>query len=81
MVIHFTDGASLEFEFPPIENDLNSMELINRLQNDQSIALHAEGRVYVIPMQNVRYVDVSPAPEKVANKVVHNARLIRMHAP
>lgn len=75
MIIHFTDGTKKLLEFPQQMADSDStMALrIKDALEARHIVLEAEGALIVIPFDNVKYVQVHPAPKKLPPGVIKGA--------
>ena len=77
MKIFFVDGNSLEFTFPPVADSSNIGDYITGLLSLANIVMEADGHLYFIPTQNIKYIDVNPAPDILGNKIIKGASLIR----
>jgi hypothetical protein len=75
MIIHFTDGSRKTLEFPQQISDSDStMALrVKDALEARHIVLEAEGALIVIPFDNVKYVQVHPAPKKLPPGVIKGA--------
>jgi hypothetical protein len=75
MIIHFMDGSKKALEFPQQMADSDStMALrIKDALEGRHIVLEAEGALIVIPFDNVKYVQVHPAPKKLPPGVIKGA--------
>jgi len=77
LTIHFTDGSKLSVAFPKQSDDFHQMA--NRVQkalDANKLAVEIDGELFVIPMNNVKYLQVNPAPEKLPETVVRGGSLI-----
>lgn len=50
--------------------------LIDRVPQAQSVALELDGTLTIVPVNNVRILEVSPAPPALPNTVIKGARKI-----
>jgi hypothetical protein len=74
--ISFLDGTQLKVVWEKQdEAALRSASLIEKVLNSESFAIELEGRLVIVPIQNIRTMEVSPAPEKLPQMVVRGARL------
>jgi hypothetical protein len=75
MTIHFTDGSKKTLEFPRqiAETDSTMALRIKDALEARHIVLEAEGALIVIPFDNVKYVQVHPAPKKLPPGVIRGA--------
>jgi hypothetical protein len=74
--ISFLDGTQLKLVWEKQkEAALRSASLIEKVLNSESFAVELEGRLVIVPIQNIRTMEVSPAPEKLPQMVVRGARL------
>lgn len=75
MIIHFIDGSKKLLEFPAqlAEGDGAAANRIKEALESRHLALEAEGALVVIPLENVKYIQVSPAPAKLPASVIRGA--------
>jgi len=76
-IIHFTDGTKLSVKYPRQggKNAVGVAEQINKAIETQRLAVEVKGTLLVIPLHNVRYVEISPAPDSLPAAVVRGAEL------
>ena len=75
MVIHFIDGSKVSFDFPEQVND--SMMLIRHMEktlNQPYVVIESEGGVMLYPRENIKSIQIYPAPEKMSDFVIKGAR-------
>jgi hypothetical protein len=73
---HFTDGTKLTLRWPRqagSEPSEIAATVRKALESDRVIA-EVEGRLLIIPVASVKYIEVSPAPEKLPKGVLLGAR-------
>ena len=77
MVIHFMDGSKIVFTYPKqAGTDSATIAATVRKAIDQDkLAVEVDGDLMVIPMRNVKYVHVTPAPDALPKGVLVGARL------
>jgi hypothetical protein len=75
MIIHFIDGSKKLLEFPQqvAEGDAASAAKLKEVLESRHLTLEAEGALVVIPLENVKYIQVSPAPKKLPQGVIRGA--------
>ena len=74
MVIHFIDGSKVSFDFPQQVKD--PMLLIRHMEKSLSqpyIAIESEGAVLLYPRDNIKSIQIYPAPEKMSEFVIRGA--------
>jgi len=76
LTIHFTDGSKLSVTFPKQTEDFS--QIASRVQSAldaNQLAIEISGELFVIPLNNVKYLQVNPAPEKLPATVIRNGAL------
>ena len=76
MTIHFTDGSKMSVTFPKqTPDDFQMASRIQKALDANQLALEVDGEMFVVPMNGVKYLQVSPAPEKLPDSVIRGASL------
>jgi hypothetical protein len=76
MTIHFTDGSKLSVAFPTqSQDDVLMASKIQKALDANQLAIDVDGEMFVIPMNSVKYLQVTPAPEKLPDSVIRGATL------
>ncbi len=76
ITVYFTDGSDLEFEFPmQADDDANVATAIRKTLNENQLILEVEGAMYTIPYNNVKYIRLSPCPDKLPDTAILGVRL------
>lgn len=76
VTIHFMDGTRLSVSFPPQAENLPTMaSRVQKALDANQLAFEADGELIVIPATSVKYMAVSPAPERLPDTVVRGASL------
>ena len=71
LTIHFTDGSKLSVTFPQQTADFNQIaSRVQKALDSNQLAIEIDGELFVIPMSNVKYLQVNPAPEKLPDSVI-----------
>ena len=76
MTIHFTDGSRLSVAFPKQSQD--NLQMASRIQkalDANQLAIEVDGEMFVVPMSNVKYLQITPVPEKLPDSVIRGASL------
>ena len=77
MTVHFTDGTKTSFDFPQQAQD--PVQLAKRVKeafDHDKLLVEAEGVLFMIPLNNVKYVQLSPAPAKLPPEMaIQGARI------
>ena len=76
LTIHFNDGSKLSMTFPPQADDFNQIaSRVQKALDANKLAIEIDGELFVIPMNNVKYLQVNPAPEKLPDTVIRSGAL------
>lgn len=75
IIIHFMDGTKKLLEFPQqiSDNDATAAAKIKEALEARHLAIEAEGALILIPLDNVKYLQVYPAPKKLPAGVIRGA--------
>ena len=75
-IIHFTDASTLDLEWPKqdTKGHVFLSEAIRKAIESERLLVEVEGNLLVIPMRNVKYVELIPVPEQLPDGVIRNAR-------
>ena len=75
----YNDGSKLSFEFPRQADDdaLTAMGQINKALEQDKFAAVVDGDLLIIPLNNVKYVQVSPAPKDLPKGIIRPARFAK----
>jgi hypothetical protein len=75
MIIHFTDGTKKVLEFPQqiADSDAAAAARIKEALEARHLTLEVDGALVVIPLENVKYLQVYPAPKKLPAGVIKGA--------
>jgi hypothetical protein len=75
--ISFVDGTQLKLVWPrPEEPDVRLAGMLEKILTNESIAAEVEGRLMIIPVNNIKTMEVSPASEKLPAMVIRDARMV-----
>ena len=75
ILIHFMDGSKKLLEFPQqvADGDASAVAKLKDALDAGKLVIEAEGALIVIPFDNVKYVQVYPAPKKLPPGVIRGA--------
>lgn len=76
--IFFTDSTKMTLGWPQQAGDDPStiaMNVRKALEQDK-LAVEVDGDLLVIPMQNVKYIQITPAPAELPQGVLKKAHLL-----
>ena len=77
LVIHFVDGSTLDAEVPAQTDDPHKqLKNIRSAMDIDKLMVEVEGQLMLIPLNNVKYLQISPAPENLPNEVIKGGRLV-----
>ena len=77
LTIHFTDGSKLSVTFPRQIEEFHQMaERIQKALDANKLAIEIDGELFVMPMNNVKYLQLTPAPEKMPETIIRDGSLI-----
>ncbi len=76
LTVHFIDGSEMKVTFP--RQGGNPLLLAKRVQeaiDSRQLAIEMGGQLYVIPMSNVKYLQMSPSPDELPETVIRGGTL------
>ena len=76
LTIHFTDGSKLSVTFPK-QTDEN-YQIASRVQkalDANQLAIEIGDEFFVIPMNNIKYLQVNPRPDILPDSVIRGGAL------
>lgn len=77
VTIFFNDGTKLVIEHPKqIKNEYDMVTKMNELLEHKHFLIEADGAMLFIPVNNIKYLQVYPAPEKLPAYAVRGATII-----
>ena len=79
-VVHFTDGTKIVLGWPPQAKEGDDHQTIaNKVRKaleEDKLAVVVSGELLLIPMGNVKYVHIIPAPPELPQSVLKNAYIV-----
>ena len=74
LVIHFIDGSKVSFNFPhQVKDPMMLIRTMEKTLNQPYITIEAEGGVHLYPRDNIKSIQIYPAPEKMPDYVIRGA--------
>jgi hypothetical protein len=75
LIIHFMDGSKKLLEFPQqvADSDVAAAAKLKEALEARHLVVEAEGALIVIPLANVKYLQLYPAPKKLPAGVIRGA--------
>jgi hypothetical protein len=68
--IHFMDGKPIKFEIKRTTTDPSISEIISNARHMNAWMIELDNRTLVIPMINVRYIEISPALKATREPII-----------
>lgn len=71
LTVHFIDGSEISVTFP--KQGGNPLLLAKRVQeaiDARQLSIEIDGQLLVIPMANIKYMQMSPSPEELPESVI-----------
>lgn len=79
VTIYFNDGTKLVIEYPKQKfNDYDMLSRLNEMLEHKHFLVEANGAMLFIPVDNIKYLQVYPAPEKLPAHTICGATIIDM---
>ncbi|MFH2065169.1 MAG: hypothetical protein ABIK15_08235 [Pseudomonadota bacterium] len=78
MVIHFMDGTKIVFKYPKL-NDTEAFMIATKVKkalNQDKIVVQTYDSVIVIPVANIKFIQVSPPPDALPEGILQNAEIV-----
>jgi hypothetical protein len=74
--IWFMDQTSFRYSFKPEEGDMTEViERVSKALDADKFVLESEGDLYVVPVSNIKYIKVSPAPDFLPEGIFRNVHI------
>jgi len=75
MVIHYNDHSKVAFDFPEqVQEPARLMKHIDKVLTMPYVIVKAEGAMLLYPRENIKAIQVYPAPDKLPDYVISGAR-------
>jgi hypothetical protein len=77
LVIHFMDGSTMRLDFPKqVKHDDSIVPRIEEILDRQVLMAEVDGALMLVPFNNVKYVQVFPAPERLPHYVLREVKAV-----
>ena len=78
LVVRFMDGSKLTLRYPKqAGNDAATIVAnVRKALEADRLLVEVDGNLLFIPLSNVKYLQVTPAPDVLPSTVLRNARLV-----
>ena len=77
VTIFFNDGSKMVVEYPKqAKNDYEIVTRMNELLEHKHFLIEAGGAMLFIPVDNIKYLQVYPSPEKLPSYTIRGATII-----
>ena len=78
LTVHFMDGTKLAVRYPRLAGlDATALAAaVKRALDAEKIVVEVDGDLLIIPMKNVKYFHLTPAPDHIPQGVIRNGKLI-----
>jgi hypothetical protein len=74
ITFYFTDGTKTRFSFPKqVDDPVRLASEVEKALERDKVTLEVDGMLFIVPMVNVKYVQIYPAPEKLPPSVLKGA--------
>ena len=75
LIINFMDGSRKLLEFPQqvADGDVAAAARLKEALDARHLIIEAEGALVVIPFENIKYLQLHPAPKKLPAGVIRGA--------
>ncbi len=75
--IYYIDGSKMEFEYVREDEVTNIATRIEKAIESNEVLIELEDRLLVVPLNNLKYIEIVPAPPKLPKFTIRHARLIK----
>ena len=76
LTVHFTDGSKLSVSFPKQIQDPSRMaSMVEKALDAKQLAIDVSGELFVVPINNIKYLQLYPTPEKLPDMVIRGGVL------
>lgn len=69
ITIYFTDGSKISMDFPrQSPSEIGAMMKLNDVLEKRHMLFEADSTLLMVPFENVKYVQIYPAPAEIAGQ-------------
>ncbi len=77
MVIHFMDGSKVSFFFPKqVEDGASTTNRLKKIMDNPFLVVEADGAVHFYPTNNIKSIQLYPAPDHLADFIITDAEIV-----
>lgn len=77
LTIYFNDDTRLDIAAPPRSDDaMTRMQMVRKAMDVDKLMIEVDGQLMMIPLNNVKYIKISPAPTELPDGVVKGGILM-----
>jgi hypothetical protein len=78
MAIHFMDGTKIVFKYPELTDTEASMiaSKVKKALDQDKIVVQTYDSVIVIPVANIKYIQVTPPPDALPDGILKKAQIV-----
>ena len=75
LVVHFMDGTTMKLEFPKqVKHDDSIVPRLEKILERQTLMAEVDGGLLMVPLNNVKYLQVYPAPARLPDYALREAK-------
>jgi hypothetical protein len=76
VTIHYMDGTKAHLRFPKqVKSDDSVSVRLERVLDKDALLLEVDGSLMIVPFSSIKYLQVSPAPNKLPDYVIKGGSL------
>ena len=76
LIIRYADGNVNKFIFTRPEDEVNALQRIEEALKSNWLVIELEDRAFLIPVHQIRNIEVRPKPPTLPKHAIRNARLV-----
>lgn len=78
LTVHFIDGTRVSVRYPRLSgtDSATISAAVKRALDADKVIIEVDGDLLIIPMKNVKYFHLTPAPEHLPQGVIRGGRLL-----
>jgi len=78
MVIHFMDGTKIVFKYPKLtDKEFSTIaSKVKKVLDQDKIVVQTFDSMLVMPVSNIKYIQVTPAPDALPDGIFKNAEIV-----
>ena len=78
LTIHFTDGTKMSLDFPQqTQNEAAALMKFEDILKNRYMLFEAESALLLVPFENVKYLQLYPAPQNVVGHTYIKGATVR----